>query len=237
MAHLIVLTGLLAGRVANIDGDSFPIGRLPANDLELPELSISRQHCVIEIQRAGGETHYRIRDLQSANGVKVNGRVVNECELQSGDRIQLGDCLLRFHEQEPRMLISEAADIESTFRLGPAEMRDIQAGIASGGMPETGRYGEDLKALLEISVALSDLRHVGEIQSRFLERIVARIPADYAAAIPIVSKDLESSIRRASQHARSEKSLAQGISSAVLDQCSKRRKPFSPAPCGMSIAR
>ena len=224
MAHLIVLTGLLAGRVANIDGDSFPIGRLPANDLELPELSISRQHCVIEIQRAGGETHYRIRDLQSANGVKVNGRVVNECELQSGDRIQLGDCLLRFHEQEPRMLISEAADIESTFRLGPAEMRDIQAGIASGGMPETGRYGEDLKALLEISVALSDLRHVGEIQSRFLERIVARIPADYAAAIPIVSKDLESSIRRASQHARSEKSLAQGISSTVLDQVLKTQE-------------
>jgi len=109
-------------------------------------------------------------------------------------------------------------DIESTFRLGPAEMRDIQAGIASGGMPETGRYGDDLRALLEISVALSDLRHVGEIQARFLERIVARIPAEYAAAIPIISADLEGSMRRASQHARSEKSLAQGISRTVLDQ-------------------
>ena len=30
---------LLAGRVSNIDGDSFSIGRLLANDLELPELS------------------------------------------------------------------------------------------------------------------------------------------------------------------------------------------------------
>ncbi len=214
----MVLTGLLAGRLANIDGDSFSIGRLPANDLELPELSISRQHCVIEIQKTGDETHYRIRDLQSANGVKVNGQEVAECELKSGDRIQLGDCLLRFHEEEPRMVLTQAADVESTFRIGPAEMRDIQASIASGGMPETGRYGEDLKALLEISVALSDLRHVGEIQSRFLERIVARIPADYAAAVPIVSADLEGSMRRASQHARSEKSMAQGISSTVLNQ-------------------
>jgi transcriptional regulator with GAF, ATPase, and Fis domain len=218
MAHLMVLTGLLAGRLANIDGDSFSIGRLPANDLELPELSISRQHCVIEIQKTGDETHYRIRDLQSANGVKVNGQGVAECELKSGDRIQLGDCLLRFHEEEPRMVLTQAADVESTFRIGPAEMRDIQASIASGGMPDTGRYGEDLKALLEISVALSDLRHVGEIQSRFLERIVARIPADYAAAVPIVSADLEGSMRRASQHARSEKSMAQGISSTVLNQ-------------------
>jgi transcriptional regulator with GAF, ATPase, and Fis domain len=218
MAHLMVLTGLLAGRVSTIDGESFSIGRLPTNDLELPELSISRQHCVIEIQKAAAETHYRIRDLQSANGVKVNGQAVTECELKSGDRIQLGDCLLRFHEEEPRMIVSEATDIESTFQLGPAEMRDIQAGIASGAMPETGRYGEDLRALLEMSVALSDLRHVGEIQSRFLERIVARIPAEYAAAIPIISADLEGSMRRASQHARNEKSLAQGISRTVLDR-------------------
>jgi two-component system, NtrC family, response regulator HydG len=218
MAHLMVVTGLLAGRVSSIEGDSFSIGRLPANDLELPELSISRQHCVIEIQKTGAEIHYRIRDLQSANGVKVNGHAVTECELRAGDRIQLGDCLLRFQEDEPRMIVSQAADIESTFQISPTEMRDIQAGIAWGGMPESGRYGDDLRALLEISVALSDLRHVGEIQSRFLERIVARIPADYAAAIPIISADLEGSMRRASQHAHSEQSLAQGISSTVLDR-------------------
>ena len=81
--------------------------------------------------------------------------------------------------------------------------------------------------------ALSDLRHVGEIQSRFLERIVARIPADYAAAIPIVSKDLEGSIRRASQHARSEKSLAQGISSTVLDQVLKTQEAILAGSMGM----
>ena len=214
----MVLTGLLAGRVSSIEGDSFSIGRLPANDLELPELSISRQHCVIEIQKNGGEARYRLRDLQSANGVKVNGQAVIECELRAGDRIQLGDCLLRFQEDEPRMVVSQATDIEATFQISPAEMRDIEAGIASGGMPESGRYADDLRALLEISVALSDLRHVGEIQSRFLERIVARIPADYAAAIPIIPADLEGSVRRASQHARNEQSLAQGISSTVLDR-------------------
>jgi transcriptional regulator with GAF, ATPase, and Fis domain len=218
MAHLMVLTGLLAGRMSSIDGETFSIGRLPANDLELPELSISRHHCVIERETVNAEAVYRIRDLQSANGVKVNGQAVTECQLRPGDRIQLGDCLLRFQEEEPRMIVSEAADIESTFRIGPAEMRDIQAGIASGGMPETGRYADDLRALLEISVALSDLRHVGEIQTKFLERIVARIPADYAAAIPIISTDLEGSMRRASQHARNEKSLAQGISRTVLDR-------------------
>jgi two-component system response regulator AtoC len=218
MAHVIVLTGLLAGRVSALEGETHSIGRHPSNDLELPDLSISRQHCVIEVQNAGCDRKFRIRDLESANGVKVNGQAVTEHELRSGDRIQLGDCLLRFHEDEPRMIVSEPADIQSTYRIGPTEMREIQAGISVGAMPETGRYGDDLRALLEISVALSDLRHIAEIQARFLERIVARIPADYAAAIPMISADLQRSMRRASQHARSEESLAQGISSTVLDQ-------------------
>jgi len=218
MAHVIVLTGILAGRVSPIEGESLSIGRHPLNDLELPEPSISRQHCVIESQCAESGTEFRIRDLESANGVKVNGRAVTDQALRSGDRIQLGDCLLRFHEDEPRMIVSAAADIEETFRIGTAEMREIQAGVSRGAMPDTGRYADDLRALLEISVALSDLRHIGEIQARFLERIVARIPADYAAAIPIISADLEGSMRRATQHASSESSLAQGISRTVLDQ-------------------
>ncbi len=68
------------------------IGRAPTCDLQLPDESISREHSVV---LADGET-YMLEDLQSTNGIKVNGKRVRSVELGHGDEIEIGQTRLLF---------------------------------------------------------------------------------------------------------------------------------------------
>ncbi len=72
----------------------FKIGRLPDNDLLLPDLSVSREHCVI----FRDSDEYYIRDLESKNGTFLNTvRIVTPCKLNEGDVIDIGEytCIFR----------------------------------------------------------------------------------------------------------------------------------------------
>ena len=56
---------------------------------------MSRQHAEIRLE---GDDHV-IVDLDSTNGVKVNGREVKRAVLAVGDRIELGSSELRFERR------------------------------------------------------------------------------------------------------------------------------------------
>src|ERR687894_691458 len=45
---------------------------------------------------AGGEPRYRFKDLGSTNGTLLNGARVNDAYLQDGDKLTIGEQLLRF---------------------------------------------------------------------------------------------------------------------------------------------
>jgi len=68
------------------------IGRGIAADLRLDDSSVSRRHAIVVPRPLGA----RILDDRSANGTIVNGRRVQQAELQSGDVIVLGRVVLRF---------------------------------------------------------------------------------------------------------------------------------------------
>jgi len=74
------------GRRAVIDGDPFVIGRSRDCDLVIDDPNISRRHAEL---RGEGDS-WRIADLGSTNGVKVNRRRVDDALLRSGDRVTLG---------------------------------------------------------------------------------------------------------------------------------------------------
>jgi ABC-type multidrug transport system ATPase subunit len=69
-------------------GDVTRIGRGPENSIAIPSQfqSISRQHLEIRRQEQG----YILEDLDSRNGVLVNGENVKESRLKDGDLIQIG---------------------------------------------------------------------------------------------------------------------------------------------------
>ena len=110
-ARLVVLTTDLAGMEIALDKASLVIGRTDENDVLLNHRSISRHHA--KIVRDGD--HYTIVDLQSANGVRVNGEDYERIELNAGDVVELGHVKLRFvgpledyafdpHAPQPRRL-------------------------------------------------------------------------------------------------------------------------------------
>jgi pSer/pThr/pTyr-binding forkhead associated (FHA) protein len=68
------------------------IGRGLAADLRLDDSSVSRRHAILAPHPAGA----RILDDRSANGTLVNGRRVQQAELQPGDVIVLGRVVLRY---------------------------------------------------------------------------------------------------------------------------------------------
>jgi len=74
------------------------IGRELDNTLRLADPSVSRHHCVIR----KGPVGYEIQDLQSSNGVLVNGSRVQTAALRDGDRLTLGQIHVTFVDPEPQ---------------------------------------------------------------------------------------------------------------------------------------
>ncbi|CAN5665737.1 hypothetical protein BH09CHL1_BH09CHL1_28570 [soil metagenome] len=62
------------------------VGRAPAADLVLDDPSVSRYHARVEVQGRRVD----VRDLDSTNGTRVNGREVSSAPLEAGDTIAFG---------------------------------------------------------------------------------------------------------------------------------------------------
>ena len=78
--------------VVHVLGRKTSIGRTPDNDLQLDAKFISRHHAVILV----GPVNTVIEDLNSTNGVQVNGRRVTRQTLRDGDQIIIGRAQYRF---------------------------------------------------------------------------------------------------------------------------------------------
>jgi predicted component of type VI protein secretion system len=67
------------------------IGRHPECDVRIDIPKISRRHCCIAL----AYDRVMIRDLGSRNGLRVNGRVVDEAQLRPGDEVAIGPLVFR----------------------------------------------------------------------------------------------------------------------------------------------
>ncbi len=77
-----------------LSDEAVHIGRGLAAGLRLDDASVSRRHAILVPRPSGA----RILDDRSANGTFVNGRRVQQAELQGGDVVVLGRVVLRFLE-------------------------------------------------------------------------------------------------------------------------------------------
>ncbi len=92
--RLVVLSTNFPGQEFVLDKPSMVIGRTDENDIWLNHRSISRHHSKILLENG----RYSIEDLQSSNGVRVNGEEYGKVELRRADVIDLGHVRLRFIE-------------------------------------------------------------------------------------------------------------------------------------------
>jgi pSer/pThr/pTyr-binding forkhead associated (FHA) protein len=82
------------GRRIVLDQDKVTLGRLPECELALADAGVSRRHAEV---RRGADNGWRVTDLASTNGTKVNGlKIKAPRELQDGDEITIGTTSIRF---------------------------------------------------------------------------------------------------------------------------------------------
>ena len=98
-----VIKGTGSQKIVNLGKDKLRIGRAIFNDLVLKDQQVSRSHA--EIHFDGG--HYIIADLQSKNGVIINGEPVYRAVLKSGDRIRMAESELLFTQMDPDISLND----------------------------------------------------------------------------------------------------------------------------------
>lgn len=76
-----------------LDRPVVTLGRDPGSDIFLNDVTVSREHAVIECDG----TQCSIRDTGSLNGTYVNGRVVDHAVLSDGDSVQIGTFQMVFY--------------------------------------------------------------------------------------------------------------------------------------------
>jgi pSer/pThr/pTyr-binding forkhead associated (FHA) protein len=77
-----------------LDANELIIGRGEKATLTLDSEEVSRAHA--RLTRADGE--FTIEDLDSRNGIVLNGLRVHSAVLRDGDQVQLGDVVLSYRE-------------------------------------------------------------------------------------------------------------------------------------------
>ena len=70
------------------------IGRSSENNIILDDITVSRKHALLSVSNK----NIKIQDNNSTNGIYVNNEIKNDCELKSGDKIQIGKYLLLLTE-------------------------------------------------------------------------------------------------------------------------------------------
>jgi pSer/pThr/pTyr-binding forkhead associated (FHA) protein len=87
------------------------IGRHPENLVVISDPASSRRHCVIERNGNG----WRLRDLNSSNGTRLNGLVVETSRILPGDIVTIGGTRI--------VLVAPAANMSDTA-TPPARVMD-----------------------------------------------------------------------------------------------------------------
>jgi putative nucleotidyltransferase with HDIG domain len=155
------------------------IGRLESLEVRIEDASVSRFHAEIRCTPRG----WRIRDLGSTNGTRLNGVRLNSGEwpLRQRDLIQLGDVAIVLDElEEPKAddpKTPDAMAIEATARFS---WDDAMRGLAcdSAGCP---RPGEQLLALIRAGHHLGHSSSDDQLLKAILNDAVAVLDAQRGA--------------------------------------------------------
>lgn len=163
VARLMIPEG--AGMIARvIDQFPFMVGRLPENELVIPDADVSRQHA--EIVRDGNA--YILRDRGSTFGTYVNEKKIEgDHRLAHGDHIQFGS------PRRPPIEFQMVTD-EITSRLGVGGLAPISDDTRTRGAVS----GRSMNLLGQALRAMAEGRVLEEVLAIVVDQAVALAGAD-----------------------------------------------------------
>ena len=176
---LVALTGPLQGQTFELRGDELSLGRHPSNDLRLADPSVSRHHCLLRRMEGG----WRAVDLESRRGTFVNGLPVRERDLVHGDFLVVGESTFLVSLSSARVEDRGLALEDS----GLAVETEIRLTVADSVYLKPDRLPAALAGLLEI--ATIPPMSSADLAAHLLERVLAAVPVERAALIPVDEDD------------------------------------------------
>ncbi|HKV08191.1 MAG TPA: sigma 54-interacting transcriptional regulator [Thermoanaerobaculia bacterium] len=180
--RLLAVAGPVEGKVFEIGGEPFPIGRQSGNRLQLHHGSVSRRHCVIEPSPRG----VLLRDLESRCGTFVNGVPVRERLLEHGDFIKVGDVLFLFlsrPEESGETAALGDYTVRSTIQLSLDDVFYLHPERVQASLAAEDSKARALSTLLTISAEVQTLSGVEALARRLVERAFEAAPAERFAVL------------------------------------------------------
>src|SRR5438128_4416967 len=122
-AQLVALDG---GPSILVDKPILLLGRHPECDIQIDSRKISRRHCCI----AQVNDHLVVRDLDSTNGIRINGVRVAEGRLNPGDELTIGshryEVIWEGAVPPASPVVSPVQPVRAPRKNAPVPLRDIE---------------------------------------------------------------------------------------------------------------
>jgi adenylate cyclase len=172
-------------RVLDLRSD-LAVGRTEGNDLVLNHPSVSRKHARIEKR---GDRWWVV-DLKSTNGVKLNGKLVTEAQVATGDKILVGSVQLDLKTQPSvdfsgesmfdnpsGTVIRRIADFNSEFGLDLGESSTPMA--PEPGKPEPAVTREKIfQVLVQVAKVLLQSEELSSVLNTVMDIIFKYLPVE-----------------------------------------------------------
>lgn len=109
---LIILSDKEKGKIFALTENVHFCGRALSNDINIHDPSVSSTHC--KFAKTGSGTYMAI-DLESTNGVAINGKLVKYAELKNKDILNLGNTQFLFEDEEGAVETIENTYVNTYF--------------------------------------------------------------------------------------------------------------------------
>ena len=197
MASLFVTQGADQGKRFEFMSSPLALGRDSSNAIRLHDTEISRRHAELRLERDG----YRVVDLRSANGTFVNDQPVDNSPLHSGDRIQLGQTVMLFHEGSVATRRDLTARVDLLAKSSPDDRSAILRSIPSDEGSRVLKAPDatagwlrerlmNLSVMYRATQAISDTLDIDALTPMILDLVFESIGADRGAILLKDESDL-----------------------------------------------
>lgn len=148
-ARLAILSGPRRGETFSLSGgQTFTVGRSRHADFVLDDASVSKLHIQLEPEDDG----YAVLDLNSANGIELNGRPVTRAKLNQGDQISIGQFALQYLPPGATFVLAAAPAPKLAPAYDAAELDELRGKNTKSAL--LGALGGALAVLLLIGGGL-----------------------------------------------------------------------------------
>lgn len=159
--YFTVIEGPDFGRVFLLEKSETVLGRSDEADIQVDDEKVSRKHLKISLIKgnSNNEMTVVVSDMNSKNGIFVNGVKTTDQELRNGDKLKIGDTILKFE-------IKDRLDVSYHDKLYKQATRDPLTGLSNRSY-----FQNEIQKFASIAVRYNRVFSVMMLDIDFFKRI------------------------------------------------------------------